>query len=130
MAHEQTFRITHRNGSVIVMAKSETDKALWLSSLDHQMKLRQTSHIGTVASGNRIVHEVCRLYQQCYLWIKDLRSCTLLSCTVMLARFYAAVTPLLCILICRTNVTALVHQALPCWCWCNVLPYHPAASSL
>ena len=58
MAHEQTLRITHRKGSVIVMAKSETDKALWLSSLEHQMKLRQTTQIGTVASSNRIVHEV------------------------------------------------------------------------
>ena len=67
MAHEQTFRITHRNGSVIVMAKSETDKALWLSSLEHQMKLRKTTQIGTVTSGNRIVHEVraCACVRAC-----------------------------------------------------------------
>lgn len=58
MAHEQTFRIYHRQGSVIVMAKSETDKAVWLSALEHQVKLRKSAHIGTVTASNRIVHEV------------------------------------------------------------------------
>lgn len=58
MAHEQTFRIFHRHGSVIVMAKSETDKAVWLSSLEHQIKLKKTSHLKNVTASNRIVHEV------------------------------------------------------------------------
>lgn len=40
------------------MAKSETDKVEWLSALEHQMKLRKTPNIGTVANSNRIVHEV------------------------------------------------------------------------
>eukprot|EP00903_Cladosiphon_okamuranus_P017118 g15771.t1 len=57
MAHEQTFRIFHRHGSVIVMAKSETDKAVWLSSLEHQMKLKKTAHLQNVTASNRIVHE-------------------------------------------------------------------------
>lgn len=64
MAHEQTFRIFHRHGSVIVMAKSETDKAVWLSSLEHQMKLKKTSHLKNVTASNRIVHEV-RMYNVC-----------------------------------------------------------------
>lgn len=60
MAHEQTFRIFHRHGSVIVMAKSETDKAVWLSSLEHQMKLKKTANLGNITASNRIVHEVGR----------------------------------------------------------------------
>lgn len=58
MAHDQTFRIYHRHGNVIVMAKSHTDKALWLSALEHQMKLKKTSNVKTVTTGNRVVHEV------------------------------------------------------------------------
>lgn len=58
MAHEQTFRIFHRHGNVVVMAKSETDKAVWLSSLEHQMKLKKTAHLQNVTASNRIVHEV------------------------------------------------------------------------
>lgn len=58
MAHEQTFRIFHRHGSVIVMAKSDTDKAIWLSALESHMKLRKTSQLGNVTASNRIVHEV------------------------------------------------------------------------
>lgn len=58
MAHEQTFRIFHRQGSVIVMAKSDTDKAIWLSALESHMKLKKPSKLGNVTASNRIVHEV------------------------------------------------------------------------
>lgn len=68
MAHEQTFRIFHRHGSVIVMAKSETDKAVWLSSLEHQMKLKKTSHLKNVTASNRIVHEVRTIQRVVYVW--------------------------------------------------------------
>ncbi|CBJ29090.1 pleckstrin homology (PH) domain-containing protein [Ectocarpus siliculosus] len=57
MAHDQMFRIIHRNGSVIVMAKSETDKAVWLSALEHQMKLKKTANLQNITASNRIVHE-------------------------------------------------------------------------
>lgn len=57
MAHDQMFRIFHKHGSVIVMAKSETDKAVWLSALEHHMKLKKTAHLKNVTASNRIVHE-------------------------------------------------------------------------
>lgn len=89
MAHEQTFRITHRKGSVIVMAKSETDKALWLSSLEHQMKLRKTTQIGTVASSNRIVHEVMIIVVLCVtVWYQYVRICIV---DIKLSKYYGVI---------------------------------------
>lgn len=58
MAEEDVFRIIHKRGSLIVMAKSETDKAVWISSLEHQMNLNKSPQLGTVTASNRIIHEV------------------------------------------------------------------------
>lgn len=58
IAYEQTFRIVHKHGNVIVMAKSDTDKAVWISALEHQLEMKRNAHIGTVSTNNRIVHEV------------------------------------------------------------------------